>query len=611
MRRRLVGTSSGWPVGRAVAGVVALVLVSGCIDGSEATSAADAVTEEFDDVSPVTEEGPDCPDPAGHLSVGAPLDTEGPALDVDMVTARVDDPSRLSSDLVAASYGCLDTVVVAAADSIANLALASMLAQSGQAPLIVVPGDGSADDVGEAAIEALRAMLAERGITTVMTVGGDFTWLASDDTVVDDLCVGPTTSSGCDVDATAAAILTRVAAADDEHDPIDVLVTSMAAGDPALAALLRAMLDRPDDDLELPIESDGNAVAGDQLQPEIAELQDDPTLWLGDVRDPVAAMIAATTAAHRGDRFVAVDGDDLRAVSERTERLRASDEGRVVLVGEPEDHSAWQLATVLDGTPLPGGGFLPLEDQRIVALYGTPGFPGLGALGQQDLDATIERARTTAEPYGADGRRVVPGFNLIVTVASRNAGAHGDYSQRIDIETLRPLVDRAREEGFAVIIDLQPGRTSFLDQAMEYEELLLEPHVGLALDAEWRIGPTEVHLVRIGSVEAAEVQQVADWLAELVRRERLPQKVFMLHQFVGSMLPDRDTIVIPPELVGVVHVDGQGTLRGKRRTYEVMSQDAIEQWEWGWKNFLNIDRPVATPEQVLELDPLPFIVTYQ
>ncbi|MEX2562664.1 MAG: hypothetical protein WD358_05355 [Nitriliruptoraceae bacterium] len=623
MCRTFVGSFAGGWMGRAVASAVALVLLSGCIDASETTSAAEIVPAQRHDVDPEPEEGPDCPDPAELLLVGMPLETEGPALGFDLVAASADDPLRLSSELVAVSYGCLDMVVVAASDVAANLALASMLAHIGHTPLIVVPGSGSAEDVGEAAIQALRSMLTERVTTTVLTVGGDLTWLADDDTIVDELCIESTMFSGCEVDATAAAILARVVAENeasgtnaaldesDEHDAIDVLVASMAPDDPALAALLRAMLDRPDDNFRVPIELHEGAALGDGIGPEIAGQRDDPTLWLGDVRDPVAAMLAATTAAHRGERFVAVDGDDLRAVRERTERLRASEESRVVIVGEPEAHTAWQLATVLGGTPLPGGGFLPLEGQRIVALYGAPGFPGLGALGQQDLDATVERARTTAEPYGTDGRRVVPGFNVIVTVASRNAGAHGDYSQRIPIDALRPLVDRAREEGFAVIIDLQPGRTSFLDQAMEYEELLLEPHVGLALDAEWRIGPTEVHLARIGSVEAAEVQQVADWLAELVRRERLPQKVFMLHQFVGSMLPDRDTIVISPELVGVVHVDGQGTLRGKRRTYEVTSQDAISQWEWGWKNFLGIDRPVATPEQVLELDPLPFIVTYQ
>lgn len=350
-------------------------------------------------------------------------------------------------------------------------------------------------------------------------------------------------------------------------------------------------------------------------------------VWLGDVRDVDTALQAAVAAATRGAAFVAVDGTDLRSGAERTGWLRAATGSAadaatggapdaattVVLVGDVEEHTGWQLATVLAGTPLPGGGFLPLEDRRIVALYGSPGTSALGLLGAQDAEATIVRAREVAERYAdaADGREVVPGLDVIATIASRNAEPTGDYSRRVPIEQLRPLVDLARDAGMAVFLDLQPGRTDFLTQAREYVELLREPHVHLALDPEWRIGPRERHLVRIGSVEAAEVQEVADWLAALVRDERLPQKVLMLHQFTLGMLPDRDTVVIPPELVGVIHVDGQGSQGAKDATYARLSTGAPGHWEWGWKNFTRIDVPVATPERSLARTPVPVVVTYQ
>jgi hypothetical protein len=77
------------------------------------------------------------------------------------------------------------------------------------------------------------------------------------------------------------------------------------------------------------------------------------------------------------------------------------------------------------------------------------------------------------------------------------------------------------------------------------------------------------------------------------------------------MLPDRDTIVMPPELVGVVHVDGQGRLATKDRTYAVLSGGSEEHWAWGWKNFTRIDVPVATPDQSLDRVPVPVVVTYQ
>ena len=180
-------------------------------------------------------------------------------------------------------------------------------------------------------------------------------------------------------------------------------------------------------------------------------------------------------------------------------------------------------------------------------------------------------------------------------------------------ETFRAWVDAAREAGVYVVLDLQPGRTDFLTQAREYEELLLEPHVGLALDPEWRLGPNERHLVRIGSVEAAEINQVSDYLAELVRTHDLPQKVLTLHQFRVSMIPDRDQVRTDhPELAIVLHADGQGSQPAKQDTWQVLKQDLPANMWLGWKNFYDEDAPMLTPEQtVAQVDPVPWFISYQ
>ena len=81
------------------------------------------------------------------------------------------------------------------------------------------------------------------------------------------------------------------------------------------------------------------------------------------------------------------------------------------------------------------------------------------------------------------------------------------------------------QNGVYVILDLQPGRTDFLTQAKRYEEFLRLPHVGLALDSEWRLEPNQVHLRQIGSVDAAEINTVVDWLAALVREDEPAAKV--------------------------------------------------------------------------------------
>jgi hypothetical protein len=334
------------------------------------------------------------------------------------------------------------------------------------------------------------------------------------------------------------------------------------------------------------------------------------TGWLVDPAQAGAVAIAAVAAGGRDEALLPIDATDLRA-GEDARRLRDLAPDRLVLVGEVTEDADWQLETVLTGQTLPGGGHRLFENERMVAIYGHPTTPVLGALGEQDLDGAVDRVREVAAPYGADGAEVLPTFELITTIASAEPGARGDYSRRTDPEVLRPWIDRAADEGFYVVLDLQPGRTDFLEQAQEYEELLREPHVGLALDPEWRLEPDQVHLRQIGSVQAEEVQRVADWLADLTREHRLPQKALVLHQFRLSMLPDRDTIVTPPELAVVVHMDGQGAIGDKYATYELITTGAEDRWVWGWKNFYDEDLPTPTPEEVLALDPLPWFVTYQ
>ncbi|MDH5616928.1 MAG: hypothetical protein OEY62_10360, partial [Acidimicrobiia bacterium] len=285
---------------------------------------------------------------------------------------------------------------------------------------------------------------------------------------------------------------------------------------------------------------------------------------------------------------------------------------RIVLLGNIAPDVDWQIGALLADNELPGGGLILFPGRRIVALYGNPTTPALGVMGEQGPDEAAERAREVAAPYAEDGIEILPGFEIIATVASASATEDGDYSWEMSVDELRPWVDVAAREGLYLTLDLQPGRTDFLTQAKRYEELLLLPYVGLALDPEWRLKPNQVHLRQIGSVDAVEVNQVIDWLAGLVREHDLPQKLLILHQFRFSMITNRELIETPPELAVLVHVDGQGPIHTKYETYGALTGAAdAGRWWWGWKNFYDEDSPTPTPAQVLELDPLPVYVSYQ
>ncbi|NLA55259.1 MAG: cell wall-binding repeat-containing protein, partial [Corynebacterium humireducens] len=173
-------------------------------------------------------------------------------------------------------------------------------------------------------------------------------------------------------------------------------------------------------------------------------------------------------------------------------------------------------------------------------------------------------------------------------------------------------IDAITEAGGYAFLDLQPGQASFIEQAKVYEELLKRPNVGLALDPEWNLQPGERPLQRVGHAEAAEINEVADWLAALVRDNNLPQKGLIVHQFQMQMLRDRETINTDhPELAFILHADGHGVPQEKFATWDAVRQGLDDNWFMAWKNFIDEDKPTFTPQQTYDIEPRPWFVSYQ
>lgn len=325
---------------------------------------------------------------------------------------------------------------------------------------------------------------------------------------------------------------------------------------------------------------------------------------------------AAVDAELVGADVVVVPVSDPRATGASVAAVKRADNPAILAVGpsfgdlETFRERVEQARTVAE---LPGGGQLVFPGRRIVALYGSPGSEALGPLGRQDLPATIKRARDVARPYEKlSSVPVVPGFEIIVTVASAEPGYQGKYTNIIEPERIEKWVDAAAKAGIYVTLDLQPGRMDFLTQAKMYEGLLKRPNVGLALDPEWRIKNDQVHLEQIGQVNPAEVNRTADWLAALVRREKLPQKAFVLHQFDADMLGDRTKLnTSHPELAVVIHADGHGIPKVKMATWNRMVTGLPPNIWMGWKNFYKEDKPMFTPKQTLDVRPVPYFISYQ
>jgi hypothetical protein len=497
------------------------------------------------------------------------------------------------------------TVVGQADDSDASIAMSGSLFREAPVAVLAPAGDVSAQELGAEAAVALGAPLIVQGAGAAPEIArlGSSGVLAVG---LGDDAASALPASTTVVRADHAADVARVTGAD---------VAEAPDADPSAAVSRVAALAAPDGDASPATPAAGS---GDDALPATA-----PAAALTGAHalatDAASSLAAVATAraAGVGVTVVPEGTPDPRASADAIAALHDAGATSAIAVGAAYADDAsleGRIRTASTGDQLPGGGQLVLPGKRYVALYGAAGTGALGVLGEQGPADAVARAKAQAaeyQPYSDEP--VIPMFELIATVAAGSAGPDGDYSSEVPVETLQPWIDAARDAGVYVVIDLQPGRTDFLTQAKRYESVLAQPGVGLALDPEWRLGPDQVPLKQIGSVSAAEVDATTDWLAGLVRERGLPQKMLVLHQFRLSMIQDRASLDMDhPELAMLVHADGQGGQPDKQATWRALHADAPAGMAWGWKNFIDEDTPMLSPEQTMrDVSPVPDLVTYQ
>ncbi|MBK5305311.1 MAG: hypothetical protein JJD92_01340 [Frankiaceae bacterium] len=260
---------------------------------------------------------------------------------------------------------------------------------------------------------------------------------------------------------------------------------------------------------------------------------------------------------------------------------------------------------------LPRGGRRIFPKHLVVMHYGTAGTAALGILGEGTPAQAAARLVAAAAPFAkASGRPVLPAFELIATIAQRAAGDDGMYSTYIPDADVARYLAAARRVKALLVLDLQPGRADFLTQARHYEKFLRQPDVGLALDAEWKLTPTQVPLKQIGATSAAAINQVSSYLAQLSAANGLPEKLLVLHQFREFMIPDRHKVVPRPGLAIVVHLDGFGPQSVKRDVYAALSLTSGPLHN-GLKLFIDEDTDMFTPREAMAIRPRPELISYQ
>jgi hypothetical protein len=317
----------------------------------------------------------------------------------------------------------------------------------------------------------------------------------------------------------------------------------------------------------------------------------------------VAATVLAATllaAAEVGEQPVPLDRAELSAVLPSADHLSSRPTSRETTAGRLA--VAERVPVRVERKQLPGGGTRIFgHDRFLVAYYGAAEPGAIGVVGTTPPALMRHQARRAARPFRGVFPRVQPVHELIVTVADRRPGRDGDYSHHIAADQVRRYVRAAHRHRALLLLDVQPGRAGFLTAARRWAWALRDPWVGLALDPEWRVGPQQRPAGVIGSVGAAEVNRTSRWLARLVRRDHLPEKLFVLHQFTPSMIRDIGRVRSRPGLAMVQHADGVGTRSDKLVSLHAIARPG--QFTMGIKVFYFVDTHRFRPADVRRIRP--------
>ncbi|MDQ3279749.1 MAG: hypothetical protein M3Q06_15590 [Bacteroidota bacterium] len=267
--------------------------------------------------------------------------------------------------------------------------------------------------------------------------------------------------------------------------------------------------------------------------------------------------------------------------------------------------------------PLPGA-VLPFN--RVVAYYGNLYSNRMGALGKWPKKEMIPRLLEEVRKWNeADSTiKSIPALHYIAVTAQGNPGKDNKWRYRMPYNQIDTILNWAKEINAQVFIDIQVGLSDLQAEVPHYEKYLSLPNVHLGIDPEFYMNskggarPGSV----IGSMDARDINWVSDFLANLVKKNNLPPKMFMIHRFTQGMVTNAKNIKLHPELQIIMDMDGWGPTAKKKSTYYSWIAPEPVQFT-GFKLFYVNDteysnqKEMMTREEILNLRPIPIYIQYQ
>lgn len=262
-----------------------------------------------------------------------------------------------------------------------------------------------------------------------------------------------------------------------------------------------------------------------------------------------------------------------------------------------------------------GGAILPFK--RILAYYGNFYSRNMGILGEYEPDEVLRRlASTTAKWEAVDPNTpVLPAIEYIAIVAQADGGADGMYRAVMPDKEIEKAYELAHKAKGILILDVQVGLSTLEREVPKFKKFLERPDVHLAVDPEFSMKGGQKPGTVIGTHNAADINYVINYLSTIVKENKLPPKVLLVHRFTQNMVTGVSQITPTPEVQVVMIMDGWGSKDLKRGTYKTVIEPEPVQFA-GIKLFYKNDLKapstgILSSTEVLQFHPKPIYVQYQ
>jgi hypothetical protein len=264
--------------------------------------------------------------------------------------------------------------------------------------------------------------------------------------------------------------------------------------------------------------------------------------------------------------------------------------------------------------PLPGA-ILPFK--RVVAYYGNLYSKKMGILGELPPNEMLAHLHQEVLNWQkADpATPVQPALHYIAVVASGDPGKDGKYRHRMPFKQIDTILYLAKKAHAIVFLDIQVSLSNIHAELPLLEKYLEMPQVHVGMDPEFSMKDGTLPGKKIGTFDAADINYVSAYLANIVDKYHLPPKILIIHRFTRKMVTNYKEIKLHKEIQVVMNMDGWGEPDLKTGTYRNFIYPEPVQFT-GFKLFYKNDIKKAphhmlTPQEVLKYKPYPIYIQYQ